>query len=77
MARRNFRPEYLRTGYRMASGEPRRGWTGVNVNEVLDMFGHGEALDIAAGLDFSSNIFCDVVRPMLKCVERNHRGSGR
>jgi hypothetical protein len=38
-------------------------------NEVLDMLGDGNAFDIAAGLDFEGDIFCDVLRPVLKRIE--------
>ena len=33
------------------------------------MLGDSNAFDIAAGLDFGSDIFRDVLRPMLQCVE--------
>src|ERR1700692_1378720 len=54
------------------SGEPQRqlaGGTGVGVNEVPNMLGDCDAFDIAAGLDFGRDIYRDVIRPMLKCIE--------
>src|ERR1700693_5524427 len=33
------------------------------------MLGDGNALDIAAGLNFEGDIFCDVLRPMLTRIE--------
>src|ERR1019366_8446884 len=45
------------------------GRTGVVGNEVLDMFRDAGALNVAAGLDFDGDIFRDVLRPMLKCIE--------
>src|ERR1700726_4127853 len=35
----------------------------------MNMLGDGNPLDIAAGLDFGSDIFRDVLRPMLKRIE--------
>jgi hypothetical protein len=46
--------------------------TGVGVNEVPDMLRDRDAFDIAAGLDFGRDIYRDVIRPMLKCVEGNN-----
>src|ERR1700726_610525 len=45
------------------------GRTGVAGNEVMNMLGDGNAFDIAAGLDFGSDIFRDVLRPMFKRIE--------
>ena len=59
-------------GVRHRSNQPQGqlpGRTGVAGNEVMNMLGDGNALDIAAGLDFGCDIFRDVLRPMLKRIE--------
>jgi hypothetical protein len=43
--------------------------TGVARDEVADMLGDSNAFDIAAGLNFEGDIFCDILRPMLKRIE--------
>jgi hypothetical protein len=43
--------------------------TGVARDEVSDMLGDGSAIDVASGLNFEGDIFCNVLRPMLKRVE--------
>jgi hypothetical protein len=44
-------------------------WGQHGINEVLDMLGHGLASDVAPHLYFLSDIFGNVVRPMLQRVE--------
>jgi hypothetical protein len=46
---------------------PRR--AGVSINEVLDMLGHGLACNVAPRLYFLSDIFGNVISPMLQRVE--------
>lgn len=41
----------------------------MGINKVPDMFGHRHPVDVAAGLNFTSYISGDVLRPMLECVE--------
>ena len=58
-----------------APGERGASWrtgTSVAVHKVADVLGHGDALDIATNLDFGGNRFRNVVRPMLKRVERDN-----
>src|ERR1700690_1923851 len=43
--------------------------TGAAGDEVADMLGDGNAFDIAAGLNFEGDIFCDILRPMLKRIK--------
>jgi hypothetical protein len=49
---------------RSRSSPPQSQWwgrIGVAANEVLDMLGHGCAIDVAAGLDFGGDIQGDVL----------------
>ena len=38
------------------------------------MLGDCNAFDVAAGLNFEGDIFCDVLRPMLKRIEGDNAG---
>ena len=58
MAWRNFRPEYLRRPDSPWLRQVQRSLPGgVEVNKVPDMLWHREAFDVAARLDFGSDIF--------------------
>lgn len=57
------------------SGKPQRKLmipTGVTGDEVSDMPGDGNAFDIAASFNFEGDIFCGLLRPILKRIERGN-----
>ena len=43
---------------------------GIRINKISEMLGHGLARNIAPGLNFLSDIFGNVVCPMLQSIER-------